>query len=87
MDACSVIHGTRVTQAPTDCPHVSPLHKRIVAAMVGFLQTSPLACFDRDTKTGHWRLLVVRNTTAGEGMRRACRTVMTSCFIHACCMQ
>lgn len=36
-------------------------------AMTAFLQASPLPCFDRDTKAGHWRLLVVRTTASGEG--------------------
>lgn len=72
-------------QPALECVHVSDLHKTVLGAVAEFLQGSPLPCFDHVTKGGHWRCLVLRNNSAGEGECGLCipPNPGLNCVVHS----
>eukprot|EP01134_Creolimax_fragrantissima_P001133 CFRG1133T1 len=63
----SYSEGMRVVR-PTKCPHVSETMKAVASHFEVFAKDSGLPGFDREAKTGYWRLLVVRENSQGEIM-------------------
>ncbi|KAJ3090468.1 tRNA methyltransferase 2 [Quaeritorhiza haematococci] len=53
---------------PTDCLNVSPMAKKIAQVMQRYIRQSDLDVYDRVTKEGFWRLMLVRTQHTGEVM-------------------
>jgi tRNA/tmRNA/rRNA uracil-C5-methylase (TrmA/RlmC/RlmD family) len=60
--------GITATVDAKACLHVSPLAKTITGWMREYLTLTTLEVYDRLTKKGHWRLLMVRTHLTGQGL-------------------
>eukprot|EP00049_Salpingoeca_infusionum_P025379 m.18997 g.18997 ORF g.18997 m.18997 type:complete len:652 (+) comp7968_c0_seq1:189-2144(+) len=60
--------GSITVVPPTLCPNVSDTTKAIVTEIQTFLKDSPWSHYNKLTHEGHWRQLLVRETSLGERM-------------------
>ncbi len=59
--------GYNTVLNPGSSLHTHPMAKKIVDCLQEYLQSSDLAIYDRDTKSGFWRLLQIRTQRTGQG--------------------
>ncbi|KAL5033483.1 hypothetical protein BDV3_000459 [Batrachochytrium dendrobatidis] len=60
--------GTTSIMGPNKCVHVSDTAKKISTILEGLAETSKLPVYDRETKSGYWRLAQVRTPSTGKNM-------------------
>lgn len=60
--------GITAVLNPQECLHVSEDAKRVAASMQKYLDNSEWDCYDRTTKQGNWRMVMVRTHSTGEVM-------------------
>ncbi|RUP50139.1 hypothetical protein BC936DRAFT_140227 [Jimgerdemannia flammicorona] len=60
--------GVTAVLEPQECVHVGDAAKKVATAMQNYVRSSDLEPYDRTTKQGYWRSLLVRTQRCGEIM-------------------